>query len=410
MDNNNKGLTPVGWVAVFLFVGCCAGAAWWYFSGRGSPGAPLASSTTASATTNSTAVPSPAITAPRAGALAEDVAIVIAYGTEKKRWLEWAVEEFGKAHSNIKISLLPYGSIEAAKDIPTSSKKIHGWTPASSAFRDAFEQEWELRYEKKPIAREETLALTPMVYVFWQERYDAFAKKNPTIDFDTIISALRDPTGWQGIANKPEWGVFKFGHTHPNQSNSGLMTLLLQGAEYFKSTNALTMQQVLDRGFQEKVAALAKSVSGLSNSTGTLMKDMVLRGPSTYDAVFVYESVAIDFLKNAQGRWGALRVVYPKYNCWSDNPFYVLNAPGETAEETKATLAFLDFLMSEPAQKKALEHGFRPGNPAVPVVAPDSPFTLYSDYGLRVEINNVAHIPPSEVITNLTTAWQRSQK
>jgi len=407
MDNNNKGLTPIGWFAVLLFVGGCAGAAWWYFSGRGSP-APAASSSTASANVNTPSLPAAGAT--QANAPSQEIAISIAYGTEKKRWLEWAVEEFGKTHGNIKVTLLPYGSIEAAKEIPTSSKKIHGWTPASSAFRDAFEQEWELRYEKKPIAREETLALTPMVYVFWQERYEAFTKKSSTVDFDIITAALRDPTGWQGIANKPEWGVFKFGHTHPNQSNSGLMTLLLQGAEYFKTTNALTMPQVLDRGFQEKVAALAKSVSGLSNSTGNLIKDMVLRGPSTYDAIFVYESVAIDYLKNAQGRWGALRVVYPKYNCWSDNPFYVLNTPGETADETKATMAFLDFLMSEPAQKKALEHGFRPGNPAVPVVAPDSPFSLYADYGLRVEINNVAQIPLSEVITNLTTAWQRSQK
>lgn len=409
MDNtNNKGLTPFGWFAVLLFVGCCAGGAWWYFSGRG--GGPSTVAAAVSGNQTLAAVPGSGPAADKPSPSTQEVAVSIAYGTEKKRWLEWAVEEFRKSNPTVKITLLPYGSIEAAKEIPTSSKKIHGWAPASSAFRDAFEQEWELRYEKKPIAREETLALTPMVYVFWQERYDAFVKKNPSIDFDVVISALRDPTGWQGLANKPEWGVFKFGHTHPNQSNSGLMTLLLQGAEYFKSTNALTMQQVLDRGFQERVAALAKSVSGLSNSTGTLIKDMVLRGPSTYDAIFVYESVAIDYLKNAQGRWGALRVVYPKYNCWSDNPFYVLNTPGETAEESKATLAFLDFLISEPAQKKALEHGFRPGNPAIPVVAPDSPFSLYSDYGLRVEINNVARIPPSEVITNLTTAWQRSQK
>ena len=46
----------------------------------------------------------------------------------------------------------------------------------------------------------------------------------------------------------------------------------------------------------------------------------MLKGPSSYDAVFVYESVAIDYLKNAEGRWGALHIIYPAYNMWNDNP------------------------------------------------------------------------------------------
>ena len=54
---------------------------------------------------------------------------------------------------------------------------------------------------------------------------------------------------------------------------------------------------------------------------------------------------------------------------WNDNPYYVLDAPWSSAEQREAAEAFLDFLLSEPVQQQSLEHGFRPGNPAVPVSA-----------------------------------------
>ncbi len=94
-----------------------------------------------------------------------------------------------------------------------------------------------------------------------------------------------------------------------------------------------------------------------------MMRDMVLRGPSTFDGLLVYESVAIDYLKSAEGRWGELRVVYPKRNMWNDNPYYVLDVPWSSADQRKAAERFLDFLLSVPVQQRSLEHGFRPGEP-----------------------------------------------
>jgi hypothetical protein len=52
---------------------------------------------------------------------------------------------------------------------------------------------------------------------------------------------------------------------------------------------------------------------------------------------------------------------------WNDIPYYVLDAPWITAEQQAAADRFLDFLLYEPIQQTVLQHGFRPGNPAVPV-------------------------------------------
>ena len=339
------------------------------------------------------------------------VEIGIAYGTEKQRWLEWAVSEFGKTSEGkrITVNLIPMGSLEGAHAILGGDKRINVWSPASAAYKDIFVQEWQVKYSGDPIVKEEPLALTPMVFVVWDERYKAFIQKYKVMSLDTINQALQEKTGWDAIAHQPDWGLFKFGHTHPNQSNSGLMTIVLAAYTFDHKTKDLTVRDVVNADFQQWLANLERSTSGLSNSTGNMMKEMVLKGPSSYDAAMVYENVAIDFLKNAEGRWGTIRVVYPEYNAWNENPYYVINAPWSAPEQRKAAEAFLAFLLTERIQREALVHGFRPANPNVPVKFPESPFTTYAGNGVQVDLQKICEPPKAEVVNNLLASWQRTQ-
>src|SRR5206468_5912352 len=164
-----------------------------------------------------------------------------------------------------------------------------------------------------------------------------------------------------------DWMFFKFSHTHPNKSNSGLMTLVLMAYDYFGKTDGLTGADLTSAGFQDFFESTEQGVTApigtLVDSTGNLMDDMVRKGPSTYDAIFVYESVAIDRLRNAEGRWkNSLRVVYPKYNMWNDNPYYILDVPWSSPEQRRAADAFLHYLTSDAVQTQAMTHGFRPAN------------------------------------------------
>jgi len=336
--------------------------------------------------------------------------IGIAYGTEKKTWLEWAVAEFAKtdAGRSIRINLIPMGSLEGAQALVAGNEKIHVWSPASSLYKDTFIQDWTLKYSKPPIITEESLALSPMVFVMWKERYDAFKARYGELSFPTIAAALGEKGGWETIAGKGDWGLFKFGHTNPNESNSGLATLTLMAYAHAGKNRGLGARDVLDPKFQEELKTIEGAVT-LSGSTGTMMREMVLKGPSAYDAVFVYESVAIDYFKSAAGRWGELQVVYPRQNLWNDNPYYIIDAPWSSPDQRKAADVFLRFLLSEPVQKEALAHGFRPGNPSVPVIFPQSPFVQYQRFGLRNEVGSMCEPPKAEVITNLLAAWQRSR-
>ncbi len=400
MDSQPPRLTLLGKLVVFILIAGCFYGAYYFLFQKSTPTirTPLLPASqshpfSAPSSNNSTVVE-----------------FGIAYGTEKENWLKWSVEQFKQVAPNIKVNLIPMGSLEAAKSIISGNQKIHVWSPASSLYKEMFIQDWQAKYStQNPIIKEEILALTPMVIVMWNDRYKAFMQHYSQVDFTTISQALQEPTGWAAIANKPEWGLFKFGQTHPLQSNSGLATLILMAYDYQKKCKKLSVANIIDAGFQKWLRDFARSVSGLNNSTGNLVRDMILKGPSMYDAVFVYENTAIDYLKSAQGRWGSLSVVYPSHNLWNDNPYYILDVNWSGAEQREAAEAFLQFLLSENVQKQALVHGFRPGNVQIPVNDAQSPFMQNQATGLKIDINAVCDIPDDEVITNLMNTWQRSQ-
>ena len=391
-------IKPAGFAVIILFIGLCLGGGWWLFNKRDAGSAPVA--------------PNSPVPAPRSPLPAEStVTLGVAYGSEKRKWFEWAAEAFKAtpAGQGIAIDLKPMGSIEAGQAIVKGDTSIQMWVPASSQAVAAFRADWDIRQSGEPILSSESLALSPMAYVWWKDRLEAFQAKYKTVSFKTISQALDDKTGWAGIANKPEWGLFKFAHTHPALSNSGLTTLVGYAYEYHGVDRNLTLAQVLDPGFQAWMQRMAVSVTNLPNSTGTLMKEFILKGPSAYDCIYAYESNAIDFITAAEGRWGELRVVYPAQNLWNEHPAMVLGASWCTPAQRAAAKAFIAFLISAPAQQEALKRGFRPANPDVPVLAPDSPFTTYQRYGLRNDLGSTGTPPTPEVVLNLVQSWQRSQ-
>ncbi len=384
-------LTTAGKIVVALVVLLCIGGGAWLFL---QPSASSTSRTDGSALTSSPA--------------GDQITVGIAYGTEKQRWLQWAVAEFAATPQGrrINIDLIPMGSQEGAHALLQGDQRIHVWSPASALYKDTFEQDWQLVHGKPPIMHEAALALTPMVFVTWKERLDAFEAGLGSMEFDTVLQALQMSGGWGGIANRPEWGYFKFGQTDPVKSNSGMTSLLLSAYHHKGALQGLTLADVVAPAYQDWVRPMAQSASGLRNSSGNLVREMVLKGPSTYDAVLVYENLAIDYLKNAEGRWGALAVTYPKLNIWNENPYYIIDAHWSSSAHQKAAQQFLDFLLSVPVQERALQHGFRPANPAVSITDSQSPFVQASSYGIQIDLNSICEPPSAEVISNLLTGWQ----
>jgi ABC-type Fe3+ transport system substrate-binding protein len=404
-------LTFLGKLMVLLFVGACIYGAYYLFARKPPGGARGGAGAAANSAGASPGGANGGGTAGSSGGGAADaVEIGIAYGTEKERWLQWAAGEFAKTGDGgrVKINLLPMGSLEGAQAVLAGDTRIQVWSPASALYKEVFVGEWQVKHNAQPIVREENLALSPMVFVMWKERHDAFVAKYGEVSFKTLGQALAEAAGWEAIAGRPEWGLFKLGHTRPDQSNSGIATLVLMAYDFHHKARDLALKDILDPAFNNWEQGFERGVSGLSNSTGNMMREMVLKGPSAFDALVVYESVAIDYLKNAEGRWGELYVAYPARNIWNENPYYILDTPWSSPRQREAAGKFLDFLLSEPVQKESLVHGFRPGNPNVAIRFSGSPFVAYQRFGLKVDLGTVCEVPHAEVINNLLAGWERS--
>jgi serine/threonine-protein kinase len=346
------------------------------------------------------------------------VEIHIAYGTEKQKWLEQAAAEFQKteAGKRIKLELHGMGSVEGAQAVLHGPAPVpfHVWSPASSAYRDVFEREWRAKHKGSPILQSENLALTPMVFVMWESRHEPFARKYGKVTFQTIAAAIAESGGWESIGGESGWGRFKFGHTHPNQSNSGLLTLVLMAYEFSKKERNLALDDISQPGFVKWLRTFEQGVarpSGtLSHSTGTLMRDMVLRGPSQYDCLMIYENLAIDYLDAARDHWGELHVDYPEPNMWNEHPYYILDVPWSQPPQRAAAAEFLRFLMSQPIQRRALEHGFRPGNPEISIRNPDSPFLRHVKQGMRIDLPRMCEPPRAETVKKLVSSFEQNEQ
>lgn len=223
--NENPRLTLFGKLVVTLVIlGCVVGAVYFLRPG-GNPfrkdtptipsGGPVAGAPSTPGAMPSAATGVPATAGSASVPPVAEVEVGIAYGTEKERWLRWAVEEFARtpAGRGVRVNLLPMGSLEGAQAVLAGDPRIQVWTPASTLYTENFSAEYQLKHNRKPFVREELLALTPMVFVSWTERAGPFKARLGEFTFTNIATALREKGGWAALAQKPEWGFFKFAHT-----------------------------------------------------------------------------------------------------------------------------------------------------------------------------------------------------
>ncbi len=366
------------------------------------------------------------------GAKAQPIELVIWYGTEKEQWLEEAARRFeaGGASANgrpIKVTLVGLGSREIGERVARQdwgdSPRPTVLSPASSVWTEQLRSDWAAQNGGEIFAGDVVpLVLTPLVAVAWEER--AALLWPAGADFwQGLYQAIAAPRGWAEVAEgrgfapgSPEqaraqgWGFVKFGHTSPLTSNSGTQTLALLAYAYHGKTSGLTAADVADPAFQAWLEVVERSTLDFGDSTGALMTSLVQFGPSRYDAVMVYENLALENLEAAQGRWGQpIRVYYPPATIISDHPYAILSEPLAGAAERAAAASFRDFLRSEPIQALALEYGFRPASAQISIAegGPENPFTRMAPFGVQVAIDQQVETPPAEVTHALIEFWER---
>jgi hypothetical protein len=95
---------------------------------------------------------------------------------------------------------------------------------------------------------------------------------------------------------------------------------------------------------------------------------------------------------------------------WSSHPLAILQADWVSREQQAAARQLVAFLRSRATQQKALCHGFRPADPAIPIIdsAAESPFNGAKAYGMQVKVPAVVEPPAGPIIQNMLEMWNRT--
>jgi Ca-activated chloride channel family protein len=153
-------------------------------------------------------MPGPDKSATASGAAAAEV--LVAYGSEKKTWLEEQVKLFAatnpktKSGRPIRINAKAMGSGEAMQGILDGTVKAHVFSPASAVYVSLLNSAWQAKSGRaKPIAQAgDPLVLSPIVVAIWKPMAEALGWPGKPIGWSDLLRVNADPKGW-GAFNHP---------------------------------------------------------------------------------------------------------------------------------------------------------------------------------------------------------------
>lgn len=341
------------------------------------------------------------------------VVLTVAYGSEKKSWLEEHARAFEasgartKSGRAIRVEGRALGSGEALREIVSGRLKAHVYIPASSAWLPLLNSAWtQATGRKQPLVGQgEPVLLSPIVIAMWKPMAEALGWPGKPLGWADLMKVAANPEGWAAYGH-PEWGRFKLGHTHPEFSNSGLLSVLAEAYTGAGKTRGLSAADVEAPKTLELLKRIEGTVVHQGKSTGFLADEMLERGPGYISAAVLYENLVIESYAKRSSAPFPLVSVYPvEGTFWADHPYATLEADWVGAEEKEAAEALLGFLEGRPAQERALALGFRPADPVVAITTP-----VDAAHGADPrQPQTLLEVPDADVLEKLLAVWRQTQ-
>ena len=299
------------------------------------------------------------------------VEVKFAYSSEKQPWIEPLAAQFNREKHKVPGSNKPIFINAFVADSGTARSQIVAktlqptvWSPSNSLWKSVLNFESDQELAGSGAGESDPLLLTPVVLAMWKPMAQALGWPDKSIGLRDILDLNSNPQGW-GAVGHPEWGQFKYAHTNPEVSSTGLSTVTAEFYAGAGKTSGLTQEDVNDPKVRDFVKAIERSIVHYSATT-TIFKENIRKGGIDYiSAVALEEVTLIDLNKNG-GMSIPLVAIYPKEGTfWHDNPYIILKGSWVTDEQRQAAAQFKDYLLQIDNQQKALALGFRPANTQV---------------------------------------------
>src|SRR5260370_12676710 len=139
----------------------------------------------------------------------------------------------------------------------------------------------------------ERVVLSPMVIARWRPMAEALGWPGKPLGWSDLLRVAADPKGW-GSFEHSEWGTFKLGHTHPEFSNSGLLSVLAEAYAGAKKTRGLSIEDLDSKKTQNFLRSVEGTIVHYGKSTGFFPDKIVARSPASLSAPTLYENLVIE--------------------------------------------------------------------------------------------------------------------
>jgi Ca-activated chloride channel family protein len=337
--------------------------------------------------------------------------LVFPYGSEKEKWITDVTRDFNQRNiktsggKTIFVRALPMGSGETIDNILSGSLQAHLASPASGAFIKLGNAESRLKIGKDLIVSTDNLVLSPVVIAMWKPMAEAIGWGKKPIGWSDILALARNEKGWEAYGY-PQWGKFKFGHTHPEYSNSGLISLFAEAYAGSGKTAGLTLADLNKPQLKLSMGGVEQSVVHYGSSTGFFGRKMFANGPEYLSAAVLYESMVVESYSQNNLAFPIV-AIYPKEGTfWSDHPVGVVEREWVSPEHREAAKIYIQYLLARPQQLRAIEYGFRPALVDLPLAAP-----LDVAHGINPqEPKTTLEVPSADVINGILQLWRAEKK
>jgi Ca-activated chloride channel family protein len=272
------------------------------------------------------------------------------------------------------------------------------WSPASSFWGRLlnYEADQTLVADDNP-----SIVRTPLVIAMWEQLADAYGYPRRQLGYEQLSELAVG--GWAAVG-KPQFGSFKYVHTNPDFSTSGLSAV---AASYYAAAGKLEGLTVADIArARAQVKRLERSIVHYGDTTLFIAQELSRHGLGYASAAAMEETTLIDF--NRQAADGPrLVAVYPSEGTFfSDNPLITLQGTWVTREQKRAGDVFAAYLKREITPEVAGRHGFRPADETAAPAGYVSAENGVDPAQPRRELQ----LPEPKVLARIKSTWRQDRK
>jgi Ca-activated chloride channel family protein len=309
---------------------------------------------------------------------AGSIVVDIASSNTKENWMDTLAAQFNAENHTLASGETIFVQVSHVTSGGSQQNILDGkiqptvWSPGDSSWVAGANNVWRDR-TGRPLVGEAcpSTVLAPTGFAMWRPMAEALGWPDEPISWDDIVDLAAHPDGWASLGH-PEWGQFKFGHTHPAYSNVGIQIMTALVYSTLGTTAGLTPDQVYSDAVTQAFERVERNTYHYGIQNKTLIDVMALRGPNYLHAINSSEAAIL----KANAELGSnmrfqLVFIFPSEGTfWSEHPYCILETDWVSAEQAEAAEMFRDYLLDPPQQNLAIDNYLRPVDESIPLHAP----------------------------------------